>query len=263
MHTFLCTTSSGDVKWLADGFQRNPDLIRSTLKEKLGQDYADLFAEPVSGRDGDTIDWYAPRYGQVTRLENLPQMKQASVHDALDRMLGEVDTLAASYEASENRREAALGTALRNAMSIPGDHALWVVEYDGTLYPVMTEWGGEPEGAAAGGGVLKRKGSKLPRGGAIFASGPGLDSAANRHLGLIFWALWAIVILCFFLILALLVAPCAVTGAGLLGRCQQAAITTTDAAALNSLLLNEISQMKRDLADASRQCMAGLQGGQP
>jgi len=132
---------AGDPVW------RAAPQLRAAITQRLSREHADLLAIPEADPSGRRIDWYAPFDGEVRRLADLGESERNSVAVSVQRLHGDLATLAESMEAPQRSgAERNFARLLRNALTAPGEETLYVV--DGK--PVMTFWGFSADAALPG-----------------------------------------------------------------------------------------------------------------
>ncbi len=132
---------AGDPVW------RAAPQLRAAITQRLSREHADLLAIPEADPSGRRIDWYAPFDGEVRRLADLGENERAGITAAVQRLHGDLATLAESMEAPQRSgAERNFARLLRNALTAPGEETLYVV--DGK--PVMTFWGFSADAALPG-----------------------------------------------------------------------------------------------------------------
>jgi hypothetical protein len=132
---------AGDPVW------RAAPQLRAAITQRLSREHADLLAIPEADPSGRRIDWYAPFDGEVRRLADLGESERNSVAVSVQRLHGDLATLAESMEAPQRSgAERNFARLLRNALTAPGEETLYVV--DGR--PVMTFWGFSADAALPG-----------------------------------------------------------------------------------------------------------------
>ena len=121
--------------------------LRAAITQRLSREHADLLAIPEADPSGRRIDWYAPFDGEVRRLADLGESERDSIAATVQRLHGDLATLAESMEAPQRSgAERNFARLLRNALTAPGEETLYVV--DGK--PVMTFWGFSADAALPG-----------------------------------------------------------------------------------------------------------------
>lgn len=117
--------------------------IRAVLAGQLGEEVADLLAEPVVDRARGRIDWYAegdPDQSPVA-LHELPEEQRQPILARIEEILGRGRELAERYAASGDVQRMQLGAILKAALG--GAVATGVFLVEGR--PVMTGWGFAPD----------------------------------------------------------------------------------------------------------------------
>lgn len=109
--------------------------IRAFLSEKLGPEAANLFAEPVMGREdggiSDKISWYSAHRGDVVSLAELEGPRREAAEAALSDRLTKI---------GRYFRDPEMGPLLRQAAMLPGENDIFVIDGE----PVLTNWGFVP-----------------------------------------------------------------------------------------------------------------------
>lgn len=123
--------------------------LTALVERHLSSRHAAIFAEPVPQRDGGGIDWYLNGDGDVLPLSSLSNDDVAKVKNELTDILGELRKTADKLDASTAGNSNKTASALRNATTFPGDHAIFAVRSDGSLSPVIVAWGFESHDASA------------------------------------------------------------------------------------------------------------------
>src|SRR5215470_1292301 len=67
--------------------------LRRVVRRRLGNQAADLLADPQLHEDGKAIDWYANWPGQVSRVADLEPSRRAALLSQVDLMLGDIGRL--------------------------------------------------------------------------------------------------------------------------------------------------------------------------
>src|SRR3569833_2860242 len=102
--------------------------LRAAITQRLSREHADLLANPEADPSCRRIDWYAPFDGEVRRLADLGESERASITAAVQRMHGDLATLAESMEAPQRSgAERNFARLLRNALTAPGEETLYVI----------------------------------------------------------------------------------------------------------------------------------------
>ncbi len=119
--------------------------LLAVIRRRLGDDAANLLADPQLREQGDGIDWYAAEPGAVRRLADLGEAERSEVLSLVEKQLGAIGVLGAQLEASGSSDEARLiGRSLQLATRRPSDDFVFVVGGK----PVIVAWGYEADAAA-------------------------------------------------------------------------------------------------------------------
>ncbi|MGA9409505.1 MAG: hypothetical protein WBV78_03570 [Roseobacter sp.] len=256
---FLTNTSTEGLKPLGTAPQRSFELVSDTVREKLGPEHAALFAEPVPTQYGDRFDWYAPVAGRAMPLADAPD--PVAVRARLMTLVADVkdlsDTLLASKAADDQR----LGEALANALEIPDENAVFVIDQDGgALQPVLVNWAWTLDAQRAVRGVLtgmdKRAARKQP--GYVppqpVPVAPAAIAGANPMWWWLVWLGWALLALLIAAVIALLIEPCALRLPWLPNNCTQAEVTPDTLAEDRAVLEDRIALAQKEIAIKDRLC---------
>lgn len=193
---------AGDPVW------RAAPQLRAAITQRLSREHADLLANPEADPSGRRIDWYAPFDGEVRRLADLGEGERASITATVQRLHGDLATLAESMEAPQRSgAERNFARLLRNALTAPGEETLYVV--DGK--PVMTFWGFSADAALPGAFLPSAPAVPMPIASAaaapataapeaVLASAPALAPAAVIERAT--WWQWLLLALLLLLLLA-------------------------------------------------------------
>src|SRR5690242_11635619 len=124
--------------------------LRRVVRRRLGDQVADLLADPQLHEDGKTIDWYAGWAGEVKRVADLEPSRRAALLSQVDLMLGDIgrlgETLAqASSRAGDADGSGVVGRCLQLAARHPAESFVFLVGER----PVVVCWGYEKEVADA------------------------------------------------------------------------------------------------------------------
>ncbi|TVS00316.1 MAG: hypothetical protein EA406_00850 [Rhodospirillales bacterium] len=269
----LATTASAGLKPLGAPGQRSYELIVPAVQRGLGERHAQLFAEPVATPLGDATDWYAPVVGTAKRLAELDPETQEAVRAALGELAGDVLALADRLVAGQDAEGQRLAQALRNALEVPDEGSIFVV--DGR--PVLTNWAHQQDVERAPKGILSamvpvRRSPATPSaalmpapGGAVVSAG-GTIVAARTPPDWLWWLTVAVTAGVLAAVLWLLIAPCGLAGPGWLNACPRAAQTATVDPALvarRPQLEAEIAALERQALLAERSCRRELAQAAP
>ena len=269
----LATTSIEGLVPLGSAAQRSHRLIAETLRPRLGEDAAFLFAEPVAAQDGTRIDWFSPRPGRSQRLTALPPVEAAAVRERLVALEALIRAEAARIAGLGTEDAARLAEALTNALSYPGDAAVHAVfDAAGTAHPVLVSWAHVPAGREAVAvpltGLDTRRPPPVPAPAApavpaapaapaaLPASPAGAAAEAGFLLPMLLGAGWLVLEGMVAAILALMVAPCALSRPGV-GLCPALPAVVEPDRRLPALEA-EIAALERALAGASAACQSAV-----
>jgi hypothetical protein len=129
------------------------DQIVALLTRRLSPDHAFLFAEPapLGGAAAGAADtaWYCKGAGTARPLSALPPAEAVAAQTKLGGLVHDIETLAEEMQ-SEGDASRELGRLLKDALVVPDDGRVWVV--DGR--PVLVDWGNRLQA----GGALSARG---------------------------------------------------------------------------------------------------------
>ena len=120
--------------------------LRAAIRRQLGPDVADVFAIPRRNEDGDTIDWYAPRPGNVVPWSSATPDEQRSIKASLLQIRERIRQTGSSMREDPGNERRVFGLLLDEVMSFPNDRHLYLVDDR----PVLTFWGFREHSAAEG-----------------------------------------------------------------------------------------------------------------
>jgi hypothetical protein len=150
--------------------------LRRVVHRRLGDDAADLLADPQLHEDGKAIDWYASWPGEVKRVADLEPLRRARVLSQVDLMLGDIGKLGQSLAQASSRTGGAddsgvVGRSLLLAGRRPAESFVYLVGDK----PVVVCWGYEMENAPA---VLPAALPRVPQPQPVPAHVPVLEAPA-------------------------------------------------------------------------------------
>lgn len=270
--TRLTTTSSEGLRALGQKEQRSYELISAVVGERLGQAHANIFAESVPTRHGDQYDWYAATAGKAGKLSDLTEDKQAQARKALKQLTDDISIEAERLIASKDVSDIRLGEALQNAIRVPGDDYIYVIETPDGIKPVLVNWAWTSDEQAVVRGVLTGQDArvssappakKLPP----LGTAPVPENRAektvvttsetqSRGLAWLWWVIglgWLLLAAMLLAILLLLVRPCGLNGFLGLNFCP-VQVVTVDAFDDTAGLANQLAALERELAALDRSC---------
>ncbi|KRA52995.1 hypothetical protein [Devosia sp. Root635] len=268
---FLVTSSSEGLRALGQKEQRSYELITDAVRDRLGSKHANLFGEAVPTVHGDQYDWYAPVSGKAEPMLRLDAAQQAEARLLLDSLVGDILREAARLKAMRSLDDVRLGEALENAVRVPGDEHVYIVQAADGLQPVLVNWAWTSDEQRAVRGVLSGVDPRLAAmpvaagrdGPAVAALPPHAVGATvteappdRRGWGWL-WLLiglgWLLLAILIATIILLLVRPCGLALPFGLNFCPPVA-TVSSVAAETGELENQIAALERQLADADRAC---------
>lgn len=252
---FLTTTSSEGLQPLGSAPQRSFELVTGTIRDRLGSGHAALFAEPVATEHGERIDWYAPVAGDAVALPDLDAADQVTLRKALGARIAEIKAEADKLGASDTPEDQRLSEALTNAIEVPGERMIYAVrDAQGILHPVLVHWAWVGDEQTAVRGVLT---GMVPRAVPLRVVG---GDVAPRRAGVPGWLWWALIVLGWLLlaailgaILYLMIAACGLKG-GRLVFCPADAPALHAALGEQRVIEDKIARLRHELALADRAC---------
>ncbi|WP_164660980.1 hypothetical protein [Tropicibacter sp. Alg240-R139] len=250
----LVTTSTQGLQPLGSAAQRSYELVANTIRQRLGAQHAALFAEPVVTDHGDQIDWYAHVLGHAQRLTDLPPPEQQVVKATLGRLVGEIATQAEVLRNSEQPDDQRLGEAWANAVEVPAESMIHVVEGEGGLQPVLVHWAWLRDEQHGVRGILT---AMVPRAVPLNSQG---DDAPGRFRLLWWWLIvlgWLLLGAFLALILWLTLAPCALSPWGP-DHCQPEASALSAAYSEQHVAQERIARLEHEIALTDRACHAEI-----
>lgn len=258
--TFLTNTSTEGIKPLGTAPQRSFELVSETVRGKFGDAHAALFAEPVPTQYGDRFDWYMAVKGKAVPLAEAPSGDKA--RDLLSGMVADIKGMADDLLASKLAEDQRLGEALANALEVPEESAIFVVEPadDGPPQPVLVNWAWTRDEQVAVRGVLtgldKRAPTKRPGyvGPITAAAATPAMAGVNPFWWWLVWLGWAILALLIASVIALLIEPCALRIAWLPDMCKKVEVIPDSFAEERAALEDQIALVQKEIAIKDRLC---------
>ena len=266
---FLANTSTQGLSPLGTAPQRSFELISGTVREKLDDRHAAIFAEPVATQYGDRFDWYAATAGKPLRLDDLQGEERIAIQAELQDLLGDISEIGQSLLTSIKPDQQRLGEALCNAVRYPGDDCIFVLVDGEVRQPVLLNWAWDSDTQAAVTGDLSgTEGSAhQQKRAAVRATA---DAPAPRtepqttyvtvvervpvNLWWLIWFGWLLLMMMIGAILYLMVEACALRFPGLSSYCPPAELEAS-ANELHTLFLrNQIASVERQMGIAARAC---------
>lgn len=146
--TLIATTRSG-VRPLGvrgEPLHNSAAQIRRVVRRRLGDDAADLLAEPQLHEDGSAIDWYAAWPGAVRQVANLEPGERSAILARVDASLADIARLGQTLKgAGDGEDMGVVGRSLHLAARRPAESFVFLVGDK----PVVVCWGYEKEAANA------------------------------------------------------------------------------------------------------------------
>jgi hypothetical protein len=146
--TLIVTTRSG-VRPLGvrgEPLHNAAPQLRRVLQRRLGNEAADLLAEPQVHEDGKAIDWYAGWPGPVRPVDTLTVAERQQVMAGVERTLAEIRRLGDELAGHGPREETGVvGLSLQLAARLPAPSFVFLVGDR----PVIVAWGYEKDAAPA------------------------------------------------------------------------------------------------------------------
>ncbi|MGD9294784.1 MAG: hypothetical protein PVI41_07875 [Roseobacter sp.] len=255
---FLTNTSTEGIKPLGTAPQRSFELVSETVRDKFGDAHAALFAEPVPTQYGDRFDWYTAVKGKAVPLAEAASPDE--VRDRLSGMVADIKGLADELLASKLAEDQRLGEALANALEIPGETAIFVVEPadGGPRQPVLVNWAWTRDEQVAVRGVLtgldKRAPSKQPGYVAPMAAAAPVLAGVNPFWWWLVWLGWGVLAFLIASVIALLIEPCALRVTWLPDMCKKVEVITDSFAEERAALEDQIALVQKEIAIKDRLC---------
>src|SRR5258707_122821 len=133
-HTLIVTTRAG-VRPLGvrgEPLHNAAAQLRRVVRRRLGDQAADLLADPQLHEDGKAIDWYAGWPGEVKRVADLESSRRAAILSQVDLMLGDITRLGESLAGASSRTGGAddsgvVGRSLQLAARHPAESFVYLV----------------------------------------------------------------------------------------------------------------------------------------
>ncbi|MFK7761967.1 MAG: hypothetical protein AB8B62_01790 [Roseobacter sp.] len=267
--SFLTNTSTEGLKPLGTAPLRSYELVSDTVRETFSEAHAALFAEPVATQYGDRFDWYATVEGKAVPLVDVADPEP--VRQELQRLVADIKGIADAKLGSKLADDQRLGEALANALEIPDENSIFVIQpEDGSPpQPVLINWAWTRDEQRAVRGVLtgmdtrvpeKRPGyvAPPPTSGAALAGAAGVAGAAATGVGLLWWWLiwlgWALLALLIAAVIYLMIEPCGLRISWLPNNCEKAEIIPDTLAEERAILETQIALVQKEIHIQDRLC---------
>ncbi len=252
--TLLITTSSDGLQPLGSAPQRSFELVSNTIRDRLGAEHANLFAEPVAAEHGEMIDWYAPIAGSAVPMSDLPEPDQKELQNRLGTLVAEIQAEAEMLGQSPNLDDQRLSEALINAVEVPDKSMIYAVRAEeGGLHPVLVHWSWVKDARDSVRGVLT---AMVPRSSPGVTSSGGQTDEHPQRSAFWWWLLllgWLLLAAILAYILYLLIAPCGLNNRGMI-FCPKPAPAINAIPSEARVIEDEIAILQHELALKDRAC---------
>lgn len=129
------------VIWLGEAVVRRENQIRSILKERLGEEYAELFSNVVmhgeTAPDAASASWLSSYLQNSIKLTQLKESEQQAVRHKLGQMMGRISQLCEELKNSGNKEYVSLSEVIQLATVLPSESCILT---DGNKI-VLVLWG--------------------------------------------------------------------------------------------------------------------------
>lgn len=255
---FLTNSSTEGLKPLGTAPQRSFELVSGTVQSSLGDAHAALFAEPVATQYGDRFDWYATVPGKPVPIASSADPQAARA--VLDALVADVRTEAEALLASKSSEDQRLGEALANALEVPDDASIYVIERgakDAGIQPLLVNWAWiRDEQVAVRGALTGTEQRPIPA--KLSAATAAPTPVATSDGSLIWWWLvwlgWALLALIIATIIALMIEPCGLRIPGLPNNCAKTEVTTDPLVDARNIFEDQIARVQKEIAIKDRLC---------
>ncbi len=153
---FIAETTLVGLRPLGMGSRRVQDSwneIDSYLRNALGAEHTDLFAEPVPGARG--VSWFAAPAGEAKPYSELAETEQAELLEKLRERSQTIKSHAATLAASKRDSDRRLAQTLEWALVVPEPRPGRGFLYSVGGEPLLVNWGTRDEAARDGTAVLQ------------------------------------------------------------------------------------------------------------
>ncbi len=258
----LASARTAALNPLGTAGQRSFEVIRREAA-KLGPAHEALFAEPFPSPEGDLIDWYGAGSGSAAPVSALDEAARAAAMARLDGLVADILARAQTLEQDRDPERRRLGEALRNAVEIPDEGAIYVIGEQ----PVLTNWAHRSNVAQARRGVLSARiaAPTPPAPPTPPASQPDpapaspvapvvAAPAAPRRFDWLWYLLWGVVGALAAAIAVVLLPACGVLGPRWLDHCPAPVAETPPEISRTPGLRAELDALQRALLDRDTAC---------
>lgn len=270
---FLANTSTQGLSPLGTAPQRSFELITGTVRDKLGERHAALFAEPVATQYGDRFDWYATTAGEPRQLDSFDEEVRAEIEADFQSLLSDITEYGQSLLDSKDPDQQRLGEALCNAVKHPGPDCVYVLEDRDAKQPVMLNWAwvsdnqaavtGDLSGAEGAARAQKKAAARAAATAATAArptvqdEAPAAVATADRgplNLWWLMWFGWLLLLMMIAAIWYLMVEACALRLPGVESYCPPPAAEASEQERRTLWLRDRIASLERQIGIADRAC---------
>lgn len=133
----IASTLSIDLQPVGPLTERDHARLVDCLSQQIGSSAANIFAEPVTNRDGSRTDWYGRGKGPAVPLTALDEDEAGELRARLAAAETEIEALVESLASSSHPDDRSMASALTHALIVPD--ASFIYALDGS--PVLTAWG--------------------------------------------------------------------------------------------------------------------------
>lgn len=262
----LVSTASEGLRPLGPPELRSYELITELVSDELSPEHASLFAEPIRSQFGDSTEWYTSLQGPATRLVDLPEEAQEEAKARVATLSADIRAYAETLQGSSNDNDARVAEALLNALQVPSEESILVVENQetpGQFQPVLIDWASVPDKQVSVPNVLTSfvtpqarpvpPPSQAPQTEVGNAAPVAAAASAIDHYRWLMPSLLALVALLMALILYLLFVSCGLRHVSFLNFCPVAS-EIDDPRRDTAILQNRVLLLERELAAAERSC---------
>jgi len=261
---FLTNSSTEGLKPLGTAPQRSFELISGTVRTRLSAAHAALFAEPVPTQYGDRFDWYATVSGKPVALSESadPEAGRSALAALIADIRREADELLASKSAEDQR----LGEALANALDVPDEGSVYVIEdaAGAALQPVLVNWAWVRDEQVAVRGALTGadlRAAPTPKSAPAAALSPQAQpvlAGVSPVWWWLVWLGWGLLALILAAIIALMIEPCGLKIFWVPNTCTKAEASVDPLADTRSRLEDQIAAVQKEIAIKDRLCQPDI-----
>ncbi|MBY3157163.1 hypothetical protein HFO56_33100 [Rhizobium laguerreae] len=139
----ITTTSLVRLREIGTPAERSLPRVQEVMRRALQDSVGLVLAEPIPRSDGRGIDWYTEHEEPLTRLNSLPPEQADYYRGRLRADIATMSAATAEYEARGDKAARATASALRAAMTYPGDDHVWLAGdiASGKVDIILTSWG--------------------------------------------------------------------------------------------------------------------------